>query len=121
VRVEWESVLLEPPPSLLTLRRRYSVFVRMIPRCRVGGGAQGRPRANLRPPLTLHVQISRMQRSRRCSLPRGQRRNYIDQVDKPILAVERPLRQPLPASITPAFVAVRPNTSDDPTVEAVEE
>jgi hypothetical protein len=32
VRVEWESVLLELQPSLLTLRRRYSVFVRMIHR-----------------------------------------------------------------------------------------
>ena len=32
VRVEWESVLLDPQPSLLTLRRRYSVLVRMIHR-----------------------------------------------------------------------------------------
>ena|SRR5450756_293858 len=32
VRVEWESVLLDPQPSLLTLRRRCPVFVRMIHR-----------------------------------------------------------------------------------------
>ena len=32
VRVKWESVLLEPQPSLLTLRRRCVVFVRMIHR-----------------------------------------------------------------------------------------
>ena len=32
VRVEWESVLLDQQPSLLTLRQRCSVFVRMIHR-----------------------------------------------------------------------------------------
>src|ERR1039458_2692668 len=32
VRVEWKSVLLDPQPSLLTLRRRWPVFVRMIHR-----------------------------------------------------------------------------------------
>src|SRR5262249_44008742 len=31
VRVEWESVLLDPQPSLLIPRRRDPVFVRMIP------------------------------------------------------------------------------------------
>src|SRR5207247_1873283 len=32
VRVRWKSVLLDQQPSLLTLRRRFSVFVRMIHR-----------------------------------------------------------------------------------------
>jgi len=32
VRVEWKSVLLDPQPSLLTLRQRRSVFVRVIHR-----------------------------------------------------------------------------------------
>ena len=32
VRVKWVSVLLDPQPSLLILRRRYPVFVRMIHR-----------------------------------------------------------------------------------------
>src|ERR1700694_3819906 len=39
VRVRLTSVLLDQRPSLLTLRRRSSVFVRMTHRCRVGGGA----------------------------------------------------------------------------------
>src|SRR5437660_10515049 len=39
VRVRLTSVLLDQRPSLLILRRRFSVFVRLIHRCRVGGGA----------------------------------------------------------------------------------
>jgi hypothetical protein len=31
-RARWKSVLLDQQPSLLTLRRRFSVFVRMIHR-----------------------------------------------------------------------------------------
>ena len=38
-------------PSLHGLRRP-PAFVRPLPRCRVGGGALGRPRAGLRPPLS---------------------------------------------------------------------
>src|SRR5450432_2600736 len=41
-RARWKNVLLDQQPSLLTLRRRFSVFVRMIHRCRVGGGALAR-------------------------------------------------------------------------------
>src|SRR6201982_4222157 len=37
-----ESVLLDQQPSLRTLRRQLPVFVRMIHRCRVGGGAHER-------------------------------------------------------------------------------
>src|SRR5215469_4914081 len=39
VRVGWTGVLLDQRPSLPTLRRRSRVFVRMVHRCRVGGGA----------------------------------------------------------------------------------
>ena len=53
------------------------------PRCRVGGGALGCPRAGLRPPLKLHVRFSRMQLSRR-RIFRGRKRRYQShQVHKP--------------------------------------
>src|SRR5437667_1504819 len=39
VRVRLTSVLLDQRPFLLILRGRFSVFVRLIHRCRVGGGA----------------------------------------------------------------------------------
>ena len=38
-----------------------------------------------------------------------------------MLAIEHPTRQPLPASVTPMLVAVRPNTPSDPTIEPVKE
>ena len=38
-----------------------------------------------------------------------------------MLAVEHPRWQPLPACITPMPVAVRPNTTEDPTIGTVEE
>ena len=60
VRVEWESVLLDPQPSLLTLRRRYSVLVRMIHRyyaaVRLLGDVHvGRAASSLRPPTCSRV------------------------------------------------------------------
>src|SRR5580692_2969348 len=42
VRVRLTSVLLDQRPFLLILRGRFSVFVRLIHRCRVGGGALSR-------------------------------------------------------------------------------
>ena len=39
VRARWKSVLLDQQPSLLTLRQRCSVFVRMIHRCRASNDA----------------------------------------------------------------------------------
>jgi hypothetical protein len=41
-----------PRPSLHRLRSRSPSLVRRLHRCRVGGGALGRPRAGLRPPLS---------------------------------------------------------------------
>src|ERR1035437_6980383 len=46
-----------------------SVFVRMIHRCRVGGGASGFPDAGHRPPLKPCMQFSRTRLSRRLTLP----------------------------------------------------
>src|SRR5215468_10222568 len=42
VRAGLMSVLLDQRPSLLTLRRWFPTFVRVIRRCRVGGGAFAR-------------------------------------------------------------------------------
>src|SRR5229473_5933903 len=42
VRVRLTSVLPDQRPSLPTLRRQFPVFVRMVHRCRVGGGALAR-------------------------------------------------------------------------------
>src|ERR1700688_2281593 len=42
VRVRLTSVLLDQRPSLPTLRRQFPVFVRMVHRCWVGGGALAR-------------------------------------------------------------------------------
>ena len=38
-----------------------------------------------------------------------------------MLTIEHLPRQPLPAGVTPMLVAVRPNATDDPTVEPMEE
>ena len=47
--------------------------------CRVGGGAQGCPRAGLRPPLKLHVRFSRMQLSRRLPSSEMQSKESVEQ------------------------------------------
>ena len=47
----------------------------------------GCPRAGLRPPLKLHVRVSRMQLSRRLLLPGCNRRNQMNKVHQPVLAV----------------------------------
>jgi hypothetical protein len=73
-RVRLMSVLLDQRSSLLTLRRQSPAFVRVIHRCRVGGGAPSFPDAGHRPPLKLDVQFSRIQLSRRLLLPGCNRR-----------------------------------------------
>jgi hypothetical protein len=90
VRVRGKSVLLDQQPSLLTLRGRTAVVVRVIHRCRVGGGASSCPDAGHRPPLKLHGRFSRMQLSRRLKLPGCQRRKRCNQVNRPGRAVELP-------------------------------
>src|SRR5712692_2968726 len=51
------------------------------------GSEVARLRAGHRPPLKLHVRFSRMQLSRRLTLPRCNRRDQLKQVDQPVLAV----------------------------------
>src|SRR5271154_5172949 len=85
------------------------------------GSEEARLRAGLRPPLKLYVRFSRIQLSR--SLPRGrcQRRNQLDQVDQPVLAVQLGFRQLSPAAVPPPLESMRPNPPHDPAVEPVEE
>src|SRR5215813_13540209 len=89
--------------------------------CRVGGGALGRPRAGHRPPLKLYVQFSRIQLSRRLTLPRRNGRDQLNQVHQPVLAIQLGFRQLSPATVPPPLESMRPNAPHDPTVEPVEE
>ena len=52
------------------------------------GSEEARLRARLRPPLKLYVRFSRIQLSRRLMLPRCNRRNSLNQVHQPVLAVQ---------------------------------
>src|SRR5262245_51114670 len=92
----------------LDLRRRFPLCA-AFPRaeCRVGGGASHD--ADLRPPLKLHVQVSRMQLSRkRDTRSRSQRRDQANQAYQPQLAPEARRREHLPSRTTPPAKAVRP-------------
>src|SRR5450631_1536634 len=91
-------------------------------RMRNGVGSEvARLRAGHRPPLKLYMQFSRIQLSQRLTLPRGNRRNQLNQVHQPVLAVQRGLRLLSPATVAPALESMRPNASHNPTVEPVEE
>src|SRR5215469_12829773 len=60
--------------------------------------------------------------NRACRFPaHGFHEDSLVRGDKPILAIEHPCRHPLPADIAPALVAVRPNTTDNPAIQSVEE
>jgi hypothetical protein len=120
VGVGLNDVLLGPRPSLPRLRRRSLFFVRLVHRCRVGGGA--RLSAGLRPPLKLHVRFSRMQRSRRSEFRSGtQRRNQRNQADQPQLATKTPSRVLLPSRTAPTSMMMRPQASHHPAIKLVEE
>ena len=51
------------------------------------GSEVARLRAGHRPPLKLYVQFSRIQLSRRLTLPRRKRRDQLNEIHKPVLAV----------------------------------
>ena len=91
-------------------------------RCVIGSGR--RWRIGYRPTLATVrrsnpcIQVSCTRLSRR---PRCQRGNQPNQVNKPVLPIEHSSRQPLPASVTPMLLAVRPKTTTDPTIKPVEE
>src|SRR5262249_14634445 len=73
------------------------------------------------PPPILYMQFSRIQLSRRLTLPRCNRRNQLDQVHQPVLAVQLGFRQLSPATVPPTLEPMRPNTSHNPAVASVEE
>jgi hypothetical protein len=52
-------------PETYGLEARFWTANEALTDARIVGSEEARLRAGLRPPLTLHVQISRMQRSRR--------------------------------------------------------
>src|SRR5580658_5119378 len=78
-------------------------------------------RAGHRPPLKLYVRFSRIQLSRRLTLPGCNRRDQLNQVDQPVLAVQLGFRQLSPATVPPPLESMRPNAPHDPAVEPVEE
>ena len=85
------------------------------------GSEEARLRAGLRPPLKLHVRFSRMQLSRRCSVPGCNRRNQSNQIHQLELAIELGGRQNFPASTAPALEPMRQNAPHNPSVKSVEE
>src|SRR5271157_3987198 len=89
--------------------------------CRVGGGALDCSRADLRPPLKLDVQFSRIQLSRRRFPLSGDGRDHRNKIDKPVLAVERAVWQSLPSATAPLAVPMRPDPSHQPLVEPVKD
>ena len=92
-------------------------LVRNLLRCRVGGDALARGSPS---PLKLYVQFSRVQLSRRLSLPGCNRRDQLNQVHRPVLAVQFCFRQPSPATVTPLPESMRPNSPHNPAVEPVD-
>jgi hypothetical protein len=72
--VRLNDVLLQLRPSLPNLRRSCRLVVRLIHRCRVGGGAPGCPSAGHRPPPKPCMQFSRTRLSRRLNNSRTQGR-----------------------------------------------
>src|ERR1035437_6487002 len=96
-----------PPPTLLGLHGVGSEVARL--------------RAGHRPPLKLYMQFSRIQLSRRLTLPRCNRRDQLNQVHQPVLAVQLGFRQLSPATVPPSLESLRPNAPHNPAVEPVEE
>ena len=85
------------------------------------GSEVARLRAGHRPPLKRYVQFSRIPLSRRLTLPRCNRRNQLNQVHQPVLAVQLGFGQLSPATVPPSLESMRSNASHNPAVEPVEE
>src|SRR5580700_2948660 len=111
---------LRPPPSPAQLRRRFPGRT-AFDRASDVGSEVARLRAGHRPPLKLYVQFSRIQLSRRLTLPGCNRRNQLNQVHQPVLAVQLGFRQLSPATVPPTLELMRPNAPHNPAVEPVEE
>src|ERR1035437_1648146 len=113
-------------PSRLPLRpldqSRVPFLQRVVLRAFPGVGSEvARLRASHRPPLKLYVQFSRIQLSRRLALPRCNRRDQLNQVHQPVLAIQLGFRQLSPATVPPPLESMRPNAPHYPAVEPVEE
>src|ERR1035437_1652610 len=113
-------------PSRLPLRpldqSRVPSLQRVVLRAFPGVGSEvARLRASHRPPLKLYVQFSRIQLSRRLALPRCNRRDQLNQVHQPVLAIQLGFRQLSPATVPPPLESMRPNAPHYPAVEPVEE
>src|SRR5690349_19046120 len=67
------------------------------------------------------MRFSRIQLSRRLTLPGCNRRNQLNEVHKPVLSVQPGFRQLSPAAVSPSLESMRPNASHNPAVEPVEE
>src|SRR5471030_2740398 len=85
------------------------------------GSEVARLRAGHRPPLKLYVQFSRIQLSRILTLPGGNRRDQLNQVHQPVLAIQLGFRQLSPATVPPPLESMRPNAPHYPAVDPVEE
>src|ERR1700738_175428 len=93
----------------------------VFPRFTGVGSEEALLRAGHRPPLKLYVQFSRIQLSRSLTLPRSNRRDQLNQVHQPVLAIQLGFRQLSPATVPPPLESMRPDASHNPTVEPVEE
>src|SRR3954447_13113904 len=87
----------------------------------VVGSEVARLHAGHRPPLKLYVQFSRIQLSRRLTLPGCNRRNQLNQIHQPVLSVQLGFRQLSPAAVPPTLESVRPYAPHYPAVESVAE
>src|SRR5271166_3663953 len=95
--------------------------VTRLQRCRVGGGALSCLRANLRPPLKLDVQFSRIQLSW-MGLRSLKRRYQRDEADQLELLAPQPFRRiVLPACVPPSLRVVGPEPSHNPAIQLMEE
>src|SRR5271166_362219 len=105
----------------LELRPLPSPGVTRLRRCRVGGGALSCLRANLRPPLKLDVQFSRIQLSW-MGLRSLKRRYQRDEADQLELLAPQPFRRiVLPACVPPSLRVVGPEPSHNPAIQLMEE
>jgi hypothetical protein len=76
-----DAINLAPCSNCIALDKHGNAYVVGV------GSEEARLRAGLRPPLKLHGRFSRMQLSRRLMLPRRKRRDQLNEIHKPVLAV----------------------------------
>ena len=95
---------------------------RALPRFNAVGSEGAHRSADPRPPLKPDIQFSRIRLSQRLDYSsRLDGRNQEDKAYEAHLIVELTLRELLPPPTAPAFEPMRPDTSQDPTIETREE